>query len=80
MTAWAAGARTSNLGPNALSVNTNADSISPRASEAAKRHAAQLDFDRVLGLSLDAPAEAEITELPEGAAALRNGQEATVRR
>ena len=29
-----------------------------------------LDFDRVLGLSLDAPADEPITELPEGAADL----------
>ncbi|HET6745462.1 MAG TPA: cysteine--tRNA ligase [Candidatus Limnocylindria bacterium] len=37
---------------------------------AAQRRALLLDFDRVLGLSLDAPAEEEITELPEGAAAM----------
>ena len=33
--------------------------------DAAQRRALLLDFDRVLGLSLDAPAEEEITELPE---------------
>jgi cysteinyl-tRNA synthetase len=38
--------------------------------DAAQRRALLLDFDRVLGLSLDAPAEEEITELPEGAADL----------
>ena len=38
--------------------------------DAAQRRALLLDFDRVLGLSLDAPAEEEITELPEAAAAL----------
>jgi cysteinyl-tRNA synthetase len=38
--------------------------------QAAERRALLLDFDRVLGLSLDAPADEEITELPEGAAEL----------
>lgn len=38
--------------------------------DAAQRRALLLLFDRVLGLSLDAPAEEEITELPEGAASL----------
>ena len=38
--------------------------------DAAQRRALLLDFDRVLGLSLDAPAEAGGAELPEGAAAL----------
>jgi cysteinyl-tRNA synthetase len=38
--------------------------------ESAQRRALLLDFDRVLGLSLDAPADEEITELPEGAAGL----------
>ena len=36
----------------------------------AQRRALLLDFDRVLGLSLDAPADEEITELPHGAAEL----------
>jgi cysteinyl-tRNA synthetase len=35
-----------------------------------QKRALLLDFDRVLGLSLDAPAEEEAGELPEGAAAL----------
>jgi cysteinyl-tRNA synthetase len=35
-----------------------------------QRRALLLDFDRVLGLSLEAPADEEITELPEGAADL----------
>ncbi|HEX6139130.1 MAG TPA: cysteine--tRNA ligase [Candidatus Limnocylindria bacterium] len=35
-----------------------------------QRRALLLDFDRVLGLSLDAPADEEITELPAGAAEL----------
>ena len=38
--------------------------------DAAQRRALLLDFDRVLGLSLDAPAEAEVSELPAGAADL----------
>ena len=38
--------------------------------EPAQRRALLLDFDRVLGLSLDAPADEPITELPEGAADL----------
>ena len=38
--------------------------------DAAQRRALLLDFDRVLGLGLDAPAEEAITELPEDAAAL----------
>ena len=38
--------------------------------DAAQRRALLLDFDRVLGLGLDAPAEEAITELPESAAAL----------
>jgi cysteinyl-tRNA synthetase len=38
--------------------------------DARQRRALLLDFDRVLGLSLDAPADEEITELPEGAAEL----------
>ena len=37
---------------------------------ASQRQALLLDFDRVLGLSLDAPAEPTPSELPEGAAAL----------
>jgi cysteinyl-tRNA synthetase len=36
----------------------------------AQKRALLLDFDRVLGLSLDAPAEAESGELPDGAAQL----------
>jgi cysteinyl-tRNA synthetase len=35
-----------------------------------QRRALLLDFDRVLGLSLDAPAESVVSDLPEGAAAL----------
>jgi cysteinyl-tRNA synthetase len=38
--------------------------------DAVQRRALLFDFDRVLGLSLGAPAEEEITELPEGAANL----------
>ncbi len=38
--------------------------------EPAQKRALLLDFDRVLGLSLDAPPDEPITELPEGAAAL----------
>jgi cysteinyl-tRNA synthetase len=38
--------------------------------DSVQRRALLLDFDRVLGVSLDALAEEEITELPEGAAAL----------
>jgi cysteinyl-tRNA synthetase len=38
--------------------------------EAAERRALLLDFDRVLGLSLAAPTDEEITELPDGAADL----------
>jgi cysteinyl-tRNA synthetase len=38
--------------------------------QADERRALLLDFDRVLGLSLDAPPDEEITELPEGAADL----------
>ena len=38
--------------------------------DAAQRRALLLDFDRVLGVGLDAPAEEAITELPESAAAL----------
>ncbi|HKO34656.1 MAG TPA: cysteine--tRNA ligase [Candidatus Limnocylindria bacterium] len=38
--------------------------------DAAQRRALLLDFDRVLGLGLDAPADEAITELPEDAAAL----------
>jgi cysteinyl-tRNA synthetase len=36
----------------------------------AQKRALLLDFDRVLGLSLDAPAEPESGELPDGAAQL----------
>jgi cysteinyl-tRNA synthetase len=46
--------------------------------DAAQRRALLVDFDRVLGLSLDAPAEEEITELPEAAASLLQ-QRATAR-
>ena len=46
--------------------------------EPAQRRALLLDFDRVLGLSLDAPADEPITELPEGAADLL-GQRAAAR-
>ena len=42
-----------------------ADDLSP-----AQRRALLLDFDRVLGLDLDAPAEPEVGDLPEGAAEL----------
>jgi cysteinyl-tRNA synthetase len=42
-----------------------ADDLSP-----SQKRALLLDFDRVLGLSLDAPAEPEPMELPEGAAEL----------
>jgi len=38
--------------------------------DAAQRRALLLDFDRVLGVGLDAPADEAITELPEGAVAL----------
>jgi cysteinyl-tRNA synthetase len=38
--------------------------------DASQRRALLLDFDRVLGLSLEAPAEEGITELPETAAGL----------
>jgi cysteinyl-tRNA synthetase len=46
--------------------------------DAAQRRALLLDFDRVLGLSLDAPADEPITDLPEGAAMLL-GQRAAAR-
>ena len=46
--------------------------------DAAQRRALLLDFDRVLGLSLDAPADEPITELPEGAASILE-QRATAR-
>jgi cysteinyl-tRNA synthetase len=42
-----------------------ADELDPN-----QRRALLLDFDRVLGLSLEAPGGAELTQLPEGAAAL----------
>jgi cysteinyl-tRNA synthetase len=55
--------------PSALAVAhavASADDLTPP-----QRRALLLDFDRVLGLSLDAPAEpANAHELPEGAAAL----------
>jgi cysteinyl-tRNA synthetase len=38
--------------------------------EPAERRALLLDFDRVLGLALDAPADEEITDIPSGAAEL----------
>jgi cysteinyl-tRNA synthetase len=43
----------------------SADDLSP-----GERRALLLDFDRVLGLSLDAPADVPITDMPDGAAAL----------
>jgi cysteinyl-tRNA synthetase len=43
----------------------SADDLAPP-----QRRALLLDFDRVLGLSLDAPAEPDAGELPEGAASL----------
>src|SRR4029078_2658649 len=46
--------------------------------DAAQRRALLVDFDRVLDISLDAPAEEEITELPEAAASLLQ-QRATAR-
>ncbi|HET6379555.1 MAG TPA: cysteine--tRNA ligase [candidate division Zixibacteria bacterium] len=54
--------------PSALSVAhavASADDLTPP-----QRRALLLDFDRVLGLSLDAPPEEPLTELPEGAAEL----------
>jgi cysteinyl-tRNA synthetase len=54
--------------PAALAVAhavASADDMSPH-----QRRALLLDFDRVLGLSLEAPAEPEASDLPEGAAAL----------
>ncbi len=51
--------------PTAVAVThavEKADDLSPQ-----QRRALLLDFDRVLGLSLDAPAEAVPSELPEGA-------------
>ncbi len=44
--------------------------LAPMTSTRPQRRALLLDFDRVLGLGLDAPAEEAITELPEDAAAL----------
>ena len=38
--------------------------------EPPQRRALLLDFDRVLGLSLDVPAESRVGELPQGAAEL----------
>jgi cysteinyl-tRNA synthetase len=54
--------------PAALALAHTVASASDLAS--AQKRALLLDFDRVLGLSLDAPAEEEAGELPEGAAAL----------
>ncbi|HET7140920.1 MAG TPA: cysteine--tRNA ligase, partial [Candidatus Limnocylindria bacterium] len=54
--------------PAALAVAhsvASADDLTP-----SQRRALLLDFDRVLGLSLDAPAERNAGELPEGAASL----------
>jgi cysteinyl-tRNA synthetase len=54
--------------PRALAVAhevAGADDLSP-----IQRRALLLDFDRVLGLDLDAPAESESAALPEGAAEL----------
>jgi cysteinyl-tRNA synthetase len=63
------GAISDDLGmPAALAV---AHSVaSAEELEPAQRRALLLDFDRVLGLGMDAPPEEEITELPEGAAGL----------
>jgi cysteinyl-tRNA synthetase len=54
--------------PAALALAHTVASASDLAS--AQKRALLLDFDRVLGLSLDAPAEEEAGELPEGAASL----------
>jgi cysteinyl-tRNA synthetase len=71
------GAISDDLGmPGALAIAHAVASASDL--EPAQRRALLLDFDRVLGLSLGAPAEEEITELPEGAADLL-GQRAAAR-
>jgi cysteinyl-tRNA synthetase len=57
--------------PAALAVAHAVASATPLTD--AQRRALLLDFDRVLGLDLAAPAEA-IGELPEGAAALLAGR------